>query len=178
MTIYSLDVLLFLFGTSLLFHVQFWLLLPDLHASFLRGGSVGLIFPSLWEFSTVYCDPHSQRLWHSQQSRNIFSLLQFSFGYSLVGVLSVVPSQPGEQHRGQIEPSRPLLSQWKLTLKLNGKDQKWLLCPAAPALWPLLPTLSLIPHSQNWWCSLFSPLVSMWGCLLSFHSPFVCLFFA
>ena len=30
MTIYSPDVLLFLFGTSL-FHVQFWLLLPDLH---------------------------------------------------------------------------------------------------------------------------------------------------
>ena len=23
-------------------------------------------FPSLSEFSTVYCDPHSQRLWHSQ----------------------------------------------------------------------------------------------------------------
>ena len=22
--------------------------------------------PSLSEFSTVYCDPHSQRLWHSQ----------------------------------------------------------------------------------------------------------------
>ena len=31
MTIYSLDVLLFLFGTSLLFHVQFQLLLPELH---------------------------------------------------------------------------------------------------------------------------------------------------
>ena len=31
MTIYSLDVLLFLFGTSLLFQVQFSLLLPDLH---------------------------------------------------------------------------------------------------------------------------------------------------
>ena len=31
MTIYSLDVLIFLFGTSLLFHVQFKLLLPDLH---------------------------------------------------------------------------------------------------------------------------------------------------
>ena len=26
---YSLDVFLFLFGTSLLFHVQFYLLLPD-----------------------------------------------------------------------------------------------------------------------------------------------------
>ena len=31
MTIYSLEVLLFLFGSSLLFHVQFQLLLPDLH---------------------------------------------------------------------------------------------------------------------------------------------------
>ena len=25
-----------------------------------------LVFPSLEEFSTVYCDPHSQRLWRSQ----------------------------------------------------------------------------------------------------------------
>ena len=24
-----------------------------------------LVFPSLSEFSTVYCDPHSQRFWHS-----------------------------------------------------------------------------------------------------------------
>ena len=30
------------------------------------GQVVGLVFPSLSEFSTVYCDPHSQRLWHSQ----------------------------------------------------------------------------------------------------------------
>ena len=58
MTIYSLDVLLFLFGTSLLFHVQFYLLLPDLHIGFSRGRSGGLVFPSLLEFSTVYCDPH------------------------------------------------------------------------------------------------------------------------
>ena len=33
---------------------------------FLWGRSGGLVFPSLSEFSTVYCDPHSQRLWHSQ----------------------------------------------------------------------------------------------------------------
>ena len=31
------DVLLFLFGTSLLFHVQFYLLFPDLHIGFSRG---------------------------------------------------------------------------------------------------------------------------------------------
>ena len=57
MTIYSLDVLLFLFGTSLLFHVQFYLLLFDLHTGFSRGRSGGLVCPFLSEFSTVYCDP-------------------------------------------------------------------------------------------------------------------------
>ena len=54
MTIYSLDILLSVFGTRLLFHVQFLLLLPDLHIGFSRGGSGGLVFPSLSEFSTVY----------------------------------------------------------------------------------------------------------------------------
>ena len=58
--IYSLDVLLFLFGTSLLFHVQFLLLLPYLKIGFSRGRAGGLVFPSLSESSTVYCDPHSE----------------------------------------------------------------------------------------------------------------------
>ena len=39
-TIYSLDVLFFLFGTSLLFHVHFLLLLLDLHIGFSRGSQV------------------------------------------------------------------------------------------------------------------------------------------
>ena len=34
------------------------MLLPDLHIGFSRGRSGGLVFPSLSEFSTVYCDPH------------------------------------------------------------------------------------------------------------------------
>ena len=54
MTIDSLDELLFLFGTSLWFHVQFELLLPDLRTDFSRGRSGGLVFPSLEEFSTVH----------------------------------------------------------------------------------------------------------------------------
>ena len=33
------------------------MLFPDLHADFSRGRSGGLVFPSLSEFSTVYCDP-------------------------------------------------------------------------------------------------------------------------
>jgi len=36
-------------------------LLPDLHIDFSRGRSGGLVFPSLSEFSTVYCDPYSRR---------------------------------------------------------------------------------------------------------------------
>ena len=35
---------------------------------FPRSRSGGLVFPSLSEFSTVYCDPHSQRLWCSQKA--------------------------------------------------------------------------------------------------------------
>ena len=60
MTIYTCtkDILLFLFGTSLLFHVQFKLLLSDLHTDFSGGRSDDLVFPSLSEFSTFYCDPH------------------------------------------------------------------------------------------------------------------------
>ena len=51
MTICSPGILLSLFGTSLFFHVQFQLLLPDLHTGFSRGRSGGLVFPSLSEFS-------------------------------------------------------------------------------------------------------------------------------
>ena len=41
-------------------------LLPDPQTDFSRGRSGGLVFSSLEEFSSVCCDPHSQRLWHSQ----------------------------------------------------------------------------------------------------------------
>jgi len=48
------------FWTTPLFHIWFSLLLLDLHTGFSRGRSGGLVFPSLEEFSTVYCGPHSQ----------------------------------------------------------------------------------------------------------------------
>ena len=37
-------------------------MLLDLHTDFSGGRSGGLVFLSLSEFSTVCCDPHSQRL--------------------------------------------------------------------------------------------------------------------
>ena len=53
MTIYSLDVLLSLFGTNLLFHVQLYvLLLPDLHIDFSRGRS-GQNFPQFIVIHTI-----------------------------------------------------------------------------------------------------------------------------
>ena len=42
------------------------MLLLDLHANLSEGRSGGLVFPYFKEFSTVTCDPHSQRLWQSQ----------------------------------------------------------------------------------------------------------------
>ena len=53
------------------------MLVPDLHTGFSRGRSGGLVFPSLSEFCTVYCGPHSQRLWHSQQRCFSGTLLLF-----------------------------------------------------------------------------------------------------
>ena len=47
-----------------MFHVQFSLLLLDLHTDFSGGRYSSQVFPSLEVFSTVYCDPQSQRLWH------------------------------------------------------------------------------------------------------------------
>ena len=77
MTIYSFNILLSLFGTSVLFHVWFKLLLLDLHTDFSRGRSGGLVFPSLEEFSTVCCDPHIQRFYIVNKAE-VDGFLEFS----------------------------------------------------------------------------------------------------
>ena len=46
-----------------------------MHTGFSGGKSGDLVFPSLEEFSTVCCDPHSQRLWLSQWSRCFSGIL-------------------------------------------------------------------------------------------------------
>ena len=70
------------------------LLLLDLRTDFSGGRSGGLVVPSLKEFSTVYCDLHSQRLWHSQESRNrCFSrtLLVFLMIQWMLAIWPLVP---------------------------------------------------------------------------------------
>ena len=107
MTIYSLNIFLFLLGTSFLFHVQFWLLLPDLHTGFSRGRSGGLVFPSLSEFSTVYCDPHCQRLWHVNKAEiDVFLELSCFFDD---------PVDVGNLISGSSVFSKTSLNIWKFT---------------------------------------------------------------
>ena len=77
---YSLDGLLSQFGTSPLFHVQFYLLPLDLHTDFSGGRYSGMVFLPLEEFSIVCCDPHSQRLWVVNETEvDVFLELTCSF---------------------------------------------------------------------------------------------------
>ena len=107
MTIYSLDVLLFLFGTSLLFHVQFKLLLPDLYRGFSRGRPCGLVFPSLSEFSTVYCDSHKDFGIVNREEIGVFLELSSFFND---------PADVGNLISGSSALSKTSLNIWKFTV--------------------------------------------------------------
>ena len=64
------------------------LLLLDLHIDFLGDRSGGLVFPSLYVFSTVCCDPHSQR----EAEVDVFLELSCFFNDPMdVGIWSLVP---------------------------------------------------------------------------------------
>ena len=43
-----------------------------------EAGQVALVFPSLSEFSTVYCDPYSQRLWNNNTINPLHAYPQVS----------------------------------------------------------------------------------------------------
>ena len=83
-------------------------MLPDPHTDFSRGRSGGLVFPSLSEFSTVYCDPHSQRLCIVNKAEiDVFSgtLLLFDDPMDVVNLIS-----------GSSAFSKFSLNMWKLTV--------------------------------------------------------------
>ena len=107
MTIYSLDVLLFLFGNSLFLHVQFKLLLLDLHTDFSRGRSGGLVFPSLSEFSAVCCDPHKDFGIDNKAKVDIFLKLSCFFDDS---------ADVGSLISGSSAFSKSSLNIWKFTV--------------------------------------------------------------
>ena len=64
-----------------------------MHIGFSRGRSGGLVFPTLSEFSTVYCDPHSQRLGIVNKAEiDVFLELScFSMIQRMLAIWSLVP---------------------------------------------------------------------------------------
>ena len=98
-------------------------MLADLHIGFSIGRSSGLVFLSLSEFSTVYCDPRSPRLWHSQESRNrcfFWNSLAFSSSTATAKSLHSCPtlcdprdsSPPGFPVSGILQ-ARTFLQKWQ-----------------------------------------------------------------
>ena len=79
-----------------------------MHTGFSRGRSGGLVFPSLLEFSTVYCDPHSQRLWHSNKAEIDFFMELSCFFND--------PADVGNLFSGSSAFSKTSLNIWKFTV--------------------------------------------------------------
>ena len=107
MTIYSLDVLLSQFGTSLIVPCPVLLLL-DLHIDFSGDRSGGLVFPSLEEFSTVCDDPHSQ-------SFNIFDKAEVDVFLELSCFFND-PTDVSNLISGSSAFSKSSLNIWKFTV--------------------------------------------------------------
>ena len=160
MTIYSLEVHRSLFGTSLLFHVLLLLLLPDLHTDFSRGRSSGLVFPSLSEFSTVYCDPHKGFGIVNKAEIDVFLELSCFFDD---------PVDVGNLISGSSAFSKTSLDIWKFTVHVLLKPglqnfqhhftSVWDECNCA-VIWAFFIIAFLWDWNENWPFPVLWPLLS------------------
>ena len=82
----------------------------DLHTDFSGSRSSGLIFPSLKEFSTVYCDPHSQRF-------GIVNKAEVDVFLELLCFFSD-PADVGNLISGSSAFSKSNLNIWKFTVNM------------------------------------------------------------
>ena len=100
---------------------------------FSRGRLGGLIFPSLSEFSTVYCDPHSQRLWHSLKAEIDVFLELSCFFHDAADVGNLIS--------GFSAFSKTSLNIWKFTvhvllkLGLENFEHSFLVCEVSAIVW-------------------------------------------
>ena len=177
-TIYSLDVLLFLFGTSLLFHVQVQLLLPDLHIGFSRGRSDGPVFLSFSEFSRVYCDPHSQRLCIVHKAEiDIFLELSCFFDY---------PADVGNLISGSSTFSKASFNIWKFMVHVLLKpglenfehyfNSVWDKCNCV-VVWAFFGITFLWDWNENWPFPVLWPLLSFPNLLAYWVQHFLSIIF-
>ena len=175
MTVYSFDILLSWVETSLLFHFQFWLLLLHLQADFSGSRSGGLVFPSLSEFSTPSCDPHSQNFGIINKAEiDVFLELSCFFDDT---------TDVGNLISGSSAFSKCSLNIWKFTvhllLKLGLENFKhhfasvWDECNCA-VVWAFFGISFLCIWNENWPFPVLWPLLSFpnvlayWG--QHFHS--------
>ena len=89
-------------------------MLPDLHTGFSKGRSGGLVFPSLSQFSTVYCDPHSQSFGIVNKAEIDVFLELSCFGDD--------PTDVGNLISGSSAFSKTSLNIWKFTVHLLLKS--------------------------------------------------------
>ena len=162
MIIYSLDKLLFLFGTSLLFQVQFYLLLQDLHTAFSGGRSGCLIFPSLEEFSTFM-------VIHRVKGFGIVNKAEIDVFFLELSCFFDDPSDVGILISGSSAFSKSNLYIWKflvhILLKPSLKDFEhylacmWNECSCA-VVWTFFGIILLWDWNENWLFPVLWPLLS------------------
>ena len=83
-----------------------------MHTGFSRGRSGGLVFPSLSEFSTVDCDPHSFGIVKKAEIDVFLELSCFSHD----------PADVGNLISGSTAFSKTSLNIWKFTVHVLLKD--------------------------------------------------------
>ena len=177
MTIYSLDVLLFLFGTSLLFHVQFWLLLPDLHTDFSRG-RLGVWYSHLFQTFPQFIVIHTVKAFGIVNKAEIDVFLEFFCFFH-------DPANIGNLISGSSAFSKTSLNIWKFTVHVLLKPDfenfepyftsVWDECNCA-VVWAFFGIVFLWDWSENWpfpvlWPWLCFPNL-LADCMQHFHSIF------
>ena len=178
MTKYSLDALLFLYGTSLLFHIHVQLVPPDLHTDFSGGRSGVLLFPSLSEFSTVYCDP-AVKGFGIANKEEIYVFLGLSCFFC-------DPADVGNLNSDSSACSKTSLNNWKFTVHILLKPglenfehfftNMWGECNCA-VVWAFFGIAFPWDWYENWPFSVLWPLLSFPNFLAYWVQHFHSIFF-
>ena len=110
-------------------------MLPDLHTGFSGGRSSGLVFLSLSEISTVYCDPHSPYLALLRKAvyLSLLSIVVFILKTALLlALLFILAVQPG------VWDLSSLTRNWTHALCSGSAESQQLGHRGSPWLWFLL----------------------------------------
>ena len=106
-TLYSPDVLLSQYGTSLLFHARFSLLLHDLHTDF-SGGRSGIPIPfRIFQFAVI----HTVKSFHIVNKAEVDIFLKLSCPFN-------GPTDVGNLVSGSSVFSKSSLNIWKFTVHI------------------------------------------------------------